>query len=1324
MSLTPIDTPPIADGVVPGVDGNFQVPQAPAPLPFTGERMTGAVSGQIEYEHLHRYCLARDYCAGRDVLDVASGEGYGTALLAAVARSAVGVELDAASVAHARASYEQPGLHFEQGDALALPLPPASVDVVVSFETIEHLPDVGRFLDEIQRVLRPGGLLVISTPDRTFYSGPGSDPNPYHVLEMTGAEFRHTLGARFANLSVAAQRPVLGSVMAASGGGWRSYERRSHQRAEASPGLSRPPYLVALASDAPLPALPSSVYLDASRVHDVVEAAGQALELRADVARLEAALRDAQAHAAGLQAECTALADGRAAQEAAADGLRAELAASAAALASLQAECQSSHASLRAARHELAGAEQRAAAASRDAAQRREHETHLLGLLAERAAEWERVNQVLAQQAAELDRVAAAHQAAERERDALHASVSWRVSRPVRTAGVGLRRAARLARLPQRALAARALRAHRLAETEALRGTPLFHAEWYRDQVPGLREAGHDSAAHYAWTGAAAGLMPNPYFDTAWYRARYPAVAQASENPLLHWIREGAAQHLDPNPFFRSAWYVAQHPEAASDPLLHWIEHGVPERLDPNPMLDAEAYALEYNSVRDSGLDALLHWWHHGSGEGLNPHPLFDSAFYRAHHGLPAGADPLAHWLAEGEAAGLVTSPILLRAGAPARPLAFTPEPDPLVSVIIPVYGHYADTWRCLYALMAGTDAGADPAIRYEVIVADDCPENRVVPLLQRRIPGVRWRQNAENMGFLRSCNAAEKITTAPFVVFLNNDAEVHPGWLPPLLRLVQGDAGIGMVGCKLLNGDGTLQEAGGAILSNGWGEPYGSGGDPTASEYNFVRDVDVVVGACFLVRRAAFDALGGFDLRYAPAFYEEFDLAFALRQAGLRTVYQPASAVTHRGSNSYGAAMRDRQSMINHAKFCAKWQALLPGQPAPGSPALLWRQRPPRAGFALVIDDRVLEWNRQAGALTTHLYIGLLQSMGYAVTYAAAADPAPLQPYLGDMQQNGIEVLLGEDALHRWLHVHGRSLDLVWVARPDVAGPLLPVLHDAIDAPVLYYTHDLHHLRERRRWTVDGDPAALEESKRLMRIEHDIFATADQVMTPSSVEADIIRADVPGASVHVIPPYLVEMQPDPQATAGARDAVTFVGGFAHPPNLDAALWLVQAIMPQVWAAAPEIRVVIVGHAPPPALQDLASERVEVTGFVEDLAAPYARTFCTVSPLRYGAGVKGKIISGIQASLPVVTTAVGNEGLDLVDGAEALVADSEEAIAAAIVALWRSPELGARLASSAARRMRDRYSRAAATEALQVVLDAARRKHMDKPRESSQDLRQ
>lgn len=1282
-----------------GTDGNFAIPQAPEPLAFTGERMTGAISGQIEYEHMHRYCLARDYCAGRDVLDVASGEGYGAALLAGVARSVVAVELDDASVRHAVASYcgGLSNLMFRQGDALAMPVEAASMDVVVSFETIEHLPDVGRFLDEIQRVLRPGGLLLISTPDRTVYSAAGSDPNPYHVLEMNAAEFRDTLAARFANLAVAAQRPALGSVVAAPGPAWRSFERRSLDRVEASGGLSRPPYLIALASDAALPALPSSIYLDHRRVHDVVELAGQTPRLRNEVVRLEAALQDAWGYQATLEAERARLLEERAAGER-------DLAERDGRLAAQQAALEIGEAALAASRREQAAVAQRAEALATTTDQQLRHVEHLMALLAERAAEWERVNQVLAGQAAELARVGTALTVAQQERDALLASSSWRVSQPVRTAGAGLRKAAHIARLPQRALRGRALRARRLADAEALRATPLFDAAWYLDQVPGLRASGQDPALHFAATGADAGVMPNPYFDAAWYRARYPEVAAAGENPLLHWLRTGAARRLDPNPFFRTAWYVDHHPDAAADPLRHWIEHGVPGQLDPNPMLDAEAYLLEYPAARDSGLDALLHWWRHGSGAGYDPHPAFDSAFYRRRHGLPAGTDPLAHWLEVGEAQGLTTSPLLERAGASLAPPRFTPEPDPDVTIIIPAYGHYADTWRCLYAVMAGSGA----TTRFEVIVADDCPQHRIVPLLQRRVPGVRWQQNPENLGFLRSCNAAGKLAAGRYVVFLNNDAEVHPGWLDPLVQLADRDATAGIVGCKLLNQDGSLQEAGGAILDNGWGEPYGSGQDPDRPEYSFVRDVDVVVGACFLVRRAAFDALGGFDTRYAPAFYEEFDLAFGLRRAGFRTLYQPASVVTHRGSNSYGADARDRQSLINHGKFRLKWKAVLDTQPAPGAPALLRRQRPPRAGFMLVIDDRVLEWNRHAGALTMHLYVGLLQAEGYAVTYAAAADPRPLQPYLNDMQQAGIEVLLGPEATRAWLAAHGGQLGAVWIARPGVAGPLLPDIRAATDAPILYYTHDLHHLRERRRWELEGDPAALDESKRVMRVEHEIFATVDLVMTPSAAEAEIIRADVPGTPVHVIPPYVVDTAaPAPRDGASEPDCVMFVGGFAHAPNVDAAVWLLTAIMPRVWAVAPDVRVLVVGEAPPPELRALSGGLVDVTGFVEDLAPLYARAVCTVSCLRYGAGVKGKVIGSIQARVPVVTTAVGNEGIDLVHGSEALIGDTEEQLAEAVLALWNQPGLRGRLAAGGLQRIRDGYSTAAAAAALRAALRAA-----------------
>ena len=175
------------------------------------------------------------------------------------------------------------------------------------------------------------------------------------------------------------------------------------------------------------------------------------------------------------------------------------------------------------------------------------------------------------------------------------------------------------------------------------------------------------------------------------------------------------------------------------------------------------------------------------------------------------------------------------------------------------------------------------------------------------------------------------------------------------------------------------------------------------------------------------------------------------------------------------------------------------------------------------------------------------------------------------------------------------------------------------------------------------------------------------------------------------------------------QDAIIFVGGFGHPPNVDAAAWLVREIMPLVWAQAPDVRLLLVGSAPPPEVQALAGPRVEVTGFVPDIAPLYARSRMSVSPLRYGAGVKGKIVASLQAGVPVVTTAIGNEGLDLVPGIEALVAGTAPMLAAAILDLWRDPAMQHRLARAGQAVLRDRYSDAAARRAMQSVLAAVAR---------------
>ena len=1014
--------------------------------------------------------------------------------------------------------------------------------------------------------------------------------------------------------------------------------------------------------------------------------------------------------------------DARQRSEAANAGLRAEHAAAARQLAEIRQAHAAAEARAVAAERALIDAEDeadrsrtalattrtRAATLATEIARAAGERESLLEALAFRASEWERVHGVMATRDAER----AALQA---RLDAIERTASWQVTEPLRAlerSAPGLDRAGRKLLAAARLAASgelgrsRALRRRRRDDAASVRSSRLFDPIFYRATTPDLGDA--DPVEHFVWVGAARGAMPNAAFDTAWYVARNPGLADSGENPLLHWQRAGAASGQDPGPLFDARWYAARHKEAAADPLLHYLETGGPQRLDPNPVLDAEAYLPAHADARASGRSALEHWVRVGAKAGLDPHPLFDAGWYRAQHGLGADADPLAHWLGGGRQAGLPTSALVERAACGLRPVRFPPVEAPAVSIIVPAWRHLADTWRCLFALMANSGE----TVPFEVLVADDDPDAPIAGVLEMRCDGVHVHRNPANLGFLLSCNAAAARARGGVLVFLNNDTEVRPGWLDAIMSLLAARPDAGMVGCKLINRDGTVQDAGGTIGPDGWGVPYGSGGDPDDPEFGFVREVDVVVGAAIAVRREAWEAAGGFDPSFAPAFYEEFDLAFALRKHGWRVFYQPDAVVDHLGSNSYGAAARDRQSARNHARFCRKWAAELREQPAPGTSALKFRSRPHTAKTMLFIDDRVPEWDRHAGALTNRQYLGLWQSLGYDIVFAPVADPRPSQPYTRALQQMGIEMLHPPGTLEAWLARHGAAVDLVWTARPDVTAPLLGSLRAHTTAPILYYPHDLHHLRERRRWELEGNAEALDESERYRRLERRIFTEVDRVLAISEEEADVIRALAPDADVRLVPAYLYPAPPEapPASALAERDAILFVGGYVHPPNLDAARHLATEIMPLVWREEPRIRLILAGSSPPAEIRNLSGPNVEVPGFLADLAPLTARARLSVSPLRYGAGVKGKVVAALWDGLPVVCTTVANEGLGLVDGTEAAVADTAAEFASRIVALWRDPAAAAALARGGQEVVRRRFTIDAAAAAMSRIVAAGRRR--------------
>jgi len=273
-------------------------------LPFTGERFTPECVREIWYEHIHRYAFAQALAAGKYVLDAACGEGYGSALLADVAESVVGVDISQQAIDHARGRYaDRRNLRFELGDATQLDVPDHSIDLVVSFETLEHLTEHDALIDGFARVLRDDGILLISSPDKATYTDASGFQNEFHVRELYRQELLDLLSARFPHVRLYGQKLLFQSVLwAQDAENGPASAASSLPDGQVQPGLAYAPlYFVAMCSRRPLPEGLPSLHLFGDREESVyahynheirknIEAGGRIAELEAEIAALRLAL--------------------------------------------------------------------------------------------------------------------------------------------------------------------------------------------------------------------------------------------------------------------------------------------------------------------------------------------------------------------------------------------------------------------------------------------------------------------------------------------------------------------------------------------------------------------------------------------------------------------------------------------------------------------------------------------------------------------------------------------------------------------------------------------------------------------------------------------------------------------------------------------------------------------------------------------------------------------------------------------------------------------------------------------------------------------------
>lgn len=631
---------------------------------------------------------------------------------------------------------------------------------------------------------------------------------------------------------------------------------------------------------------------------------------------------------------------------------------------------------------------------------------------------------------------------------------------------------------------------------------------------------------------------------------------------------------------------------------------------------------------------------------------------------------------------------------------------SPKVSIILVLFNRASLTLACLRSIKACAEQPL------EVVIVDNASTDDTGYLLGR-LEGARVLRNASNVGFLHACNQAAQVALGDMLLFLNNDAQLLPGSLSSALRTLESSLSVGAVGGKIILLDGALQEAGSIVWKDGTCYGYGRGAFPFAPMYMFQRDVDYCSGAFLLTKRQVFNELGGFDATFAPAYYEETDYCFRLRQRGLITVYDPNAVILH---YEFGSALSPHdgiaQQAVNRNVFVARHvDALSQQYDACQENILRARQAKHDVLRVLYLEDRVPHRGLGRGYPRSNHIISLLIELGLFVTLYPMLFPIEDWPQVYSDIPHEVEVMVGYGAqeLESFLQERQGYYDILFVSRPhnmEVIQEIRKRRPDLLEgSKIIYDAEALFAAREALRREVEGHPLAEKEKQKLIHIELELASYADTVIAVSEAERRYFVNQ--SAERTCVLGHSLAPSPTPN-NFSARRNILFVGAISDDlsPNADSLLWFVRETLPRIRERLNEdIILLIAGLNASKKVAALQDYGVKMLGYVEDLFPLYNASRIFIAPTRFAGGVPYKAHEAAARGLPMVVSSLIASQLGWNDGIDLLAAQTDDpaVFAEKCERLYTDSALWAGLRENALRRMETECSPEAFKKALQEI---------------------